>query len=55
MSTQRIQTRLLGQQVTGTVVDRTVEADAGTGPREIVTVDVGGARYRVDEADVEPR
>lgn len=55
MSTQQVQCQILGHEVAGEIVDTTLEADAGTGPREIVTVDVGGARFRVDGADVDPR
>jgi len=55
MSAQQVQCQVLGRLVTGEVVDRDVEADAGSGPREIVTVDVGGSRYRVDADDIESR
>ena len=53
MSIQEVQCEILGATVAGEIVDSTLEADAGAGPREIVTVDVGGTHFRVDADDIE--
>lgn len=55
MSTQQVQAEVLGTTVTGTVVAREPTADYGRGPRDEVVLDVDGRRYRVDEADLDPR
>lgn len=55
MSTQSVQVEVLGEIVTGEIVDTRMVADYGGGLRDEVTVDVDGARYCFDEDDVESR
>lgn len=50
---QCVRCTILGTSVVGTVVDSGAEANAATGIRDVLVVDVGGSRYRIDAADAE--
>jgi hypothetical protein len=52
----RVRTTILGQSVVADVVDTVPDADAGRGPWDVLVVEYGGSRYRVDadEADAIP-
>jgi hypothetical protein len=45
---------ILGTSVVADVVGTTLQADTGEGPRDLLTVDVSGQRYRVPAAEAEP-
>lgn len=50
----RVEVEIMGHEVAGTIVDDVLEAEAGKGPRRILTVDVGTGRYRVPAVDADP-
>lgn len=51
---QCVRCEILGTPVVGTVVDSGAEANAATGIKDVLTVEVGGSRYRIDAKDAHP-
>jgi len=50
----QIRVEILGTQVIADVIDTTLQADTGQGPRDLLTVDVMGRRFRVPASDADP-
>lgn len=50
---RRVRTEIFDQEVVADVLDTTLEADAG-GPRDVLTVQVGGSTYRVPADNADP-
>ena len=55
MSAEQVRAQIFGQTVTATVLDRFPQADAGSGPSDVLVLDVDGSTYRVDESKTYPR
>jgi hypothetical protein len=50
----QVRVEILGTQVIADVIDTTLQADTGGGPRDLLTVDVMGQRFRVPASDADP-
>jgi len=50
----RVRIEVFGQEVVGRVQDTTLEATAGSGPGDVLTVIVDGSQYRVPATEAEP-
>lgn len=51
---KRVRITPFGKPLIGTVLETQLEATAGTGPQDVLTVDVNGSHFRVPAADVQP-